>query len=123
MWFVYCHAIDDLIDDVTRPTPERLLEVFIQANALFTCAFYQAFAATLQPVVLLITNAYADSVAWEGAAVTARGAISDVIRCNGNEMFFIVAMLCGGWKHARSLSARIRERSWQLQHDEEPIKG
>jgi hypothetical protein len=116
-WFIYCHAIDDLIDDNERPKPERLLEVFIQANVLFSCAFYVAFHVSLQPIVLLITNAYADSVAWEASPEPHRRAIADVIRCCGNDMFFAVAMICGGWKHARSLSPRIRERSWILQHE------
>lgn len=122
LWFTYCHAIDDLIDGLERPSPEALLTVFIQANVLFSSEFYVRHLRSLQPVVLLVTNAYADSVAWERSSVPYQFTIADVIRCCGNEMFFMVAMICGGWPHARSLSARIRDQSWRLQHEPEPAK-
>ena len=118
LWFIYCHAIDDLIDDQERPSAERLIEVSVQANLVYSSSFYQAYLKSLQPVVLLIANAYADSVHWEKSSVTSQSTISDVLRCCGNEMFFTVAMICGGWKHARNLSSRIRERSWDLQHEQ-----
>lgn len=122
MWFTYCHAIDDLIDTqisgAITMTPEAILEIFVQANLLYNCSFYRQYQSALQPVVLVITNAYADSVEWEKSDVKRRATIADVLRCCGNEMFFTVAMICGGWKHARSVSSRIREMSWELQHDD-----
>lgn len=116
-WFNYCHAIDDLVDATDRPPHEMLLEVFALANAVYSCQFYREHSTMLQPIVLMITSAYADSVKWEGSSVHRRSTISDVLRCCGNEMFFAVAYICGGWKHVRSISSRIRERSWELQHD------
>lgn len=117
LWFNYCHAIDDLVDVEDRPNSEMLLEVFALANAVFSTPFYQKHLSVLQPIVLMVTNAYADSVKWEHSTVPRRKTISDVLRCCGNEMFFTVAMICGGWKHERSVSSKIRDRSWQLQHD------
>lgn len=122
MWMTYCHAIDDLIDTMEdgRPTmtPETILEIFALAAHLYNSKFFIANQPRLYPVAIMITNAYADSVLWEKSPVLRRRRIADVLRCCGNEMFFLVALLCGGWQHMRKLSPLIRERSWQLQHDE-----
>ena len=118
LWFQYCHGIDDLIDlGVPTVTHEQILELFIMANVIYSSEFYTAHRTILQPVVMLVTNAYADVVKWEKSDINRRRRMADVLRCCGNEMFFAVAMICGGWKHLRSLSARLRERSWELQHD------
>jgi len=117
LWFHYCHLIDDLVDAVDRPENEKMLEAFALANALYTTKFYQQNQTMLHPLVMMITNAYADSVKWEKSSVHRRSTIADVLRCVGNEMFFTVAYVCGGWQHQRSVSSRIRERSWELQHD------
>lgn len=119
LWFNYCHKIDDLID-IGPPvvSNEQILELFIMANVLYSHEFYVAHKSVLQPVVMLVTNAYADTVPWEKSTVNRQRMMADVLRCCGNEMFFAVAIICGGWQHLRSLSARLRERSWQLQHDE-----
>lgn len=117
LWFHYCHLIDDLVDSIERPEHEKLLEAFALANALYTTKFYQQNQYQLHPMVMMITNAYADSVKWEKSSSKRRSTIADVLRCVGNEMFFTVAYVCGGWQHQRSVSSRIRERSWELQHD------
>ncbi len=121
-WFHYCHSIDDLIDTqingAITMTPEAILKIFVQANLLYNSVFYRTFHSALQPVVLLVTNAYADSVEWEKSDVNRRSTMADVLRCCGNDMFFAVAMICGGWDHARSVSAKIRDASWIYQHDE-----
>lgn len=122
LWFNYCHGIDDLIDTMEdgRPTmkPEAILKLFGIAATLYNCPFYVRNQAALFMPVLTITNAYADSVAWEKSSVSRRRKIADVLRCCGNEMFFVVALIVGGWQHMRDLSPKIRERSWVLQHDE-----
>jgi len=121
LWYSYCHGIDDLIDTMEdgRPTmsPEQILAIFANAALLYNCPFYIANRSHLFPMVLSVTNAYADSVAWEKSSVNRRRVIADVLRTCGDEMFFIVAMIIGGWEHMRGLSARIREQDWLLQHD------
>ena len=123
LWFNYCHGIDDLIDTMEdgRPTmkPEAVLSLFANAAALYNCPFFVRYRDQLLSVALLVTSAYADSVAWERSPIKRRRIIADVLRCCGDEMFFIVAMLTGGWAHVRSVSSRIRERDWILQHDED----
>lgn len=121
-WMTYCHQIDDIIDTMEdgRPTmePQEILSTFANAALIYNNPFYIKNQKMLFPVALLITNAYCDVVNYEKSPKKHLRAIADVIRCNGNEMFFMVAMLCGGYNHMRKYSNIIREKSWMLQHDE-----
>lgn len=120
-WYRLCHGLDDLIDTMedghTRMSPEQILALWIDTALFYNCAWYVKNRTMLFPTVLTVTNQYADSVAWERSPIYRRRTMADVMRTCGNEMFFMVAMLCGGWEHARSLSGRIRERDWIGQHD------
>ena len=119
LWAVYVHAIDDIIDgEKHMQSAESILEVFAQANILFTQPFYRQHAEELQMVVMKATNAYADSVALEKSADKGLRKMADVLRFAGNEMLFAVALICGGFQHMSQLSPRIREMSWAAHHDE-----
>ncbi len=122
-WYRYAHFVDDVWDtrEDGRPTmsSEKLLEGFITAALLFNSKFFVENRSLLFPIVLMITNQYADSVIWEKSPIAHRRTIADVLRCCGNEMFFIVAMIIGGWEHARNMSPKIRETDWLRQHDAE----
>jgi len=121
LWFKYCHACDDLLDtrEDGRPTmsAEAILETFIMAALLFNCAFFVQHRAMLFPIVLTVTNMYADSVAWEKSPQKHRRTMADVMRTCGDEMTFMVALICGGWQHMRTLSPEIRDIDWVKQHD------
>lgn len=123
LWFGYCHAIDDLIDNMedNKPTtsPEEILRLFATAAAIYNNPFYVKHREQLFPAVLSITNMYADSVAWEKSPIDHHRAIADILRCCGNEMFFLVALVIGGWDHMRAVSPKIRDRSWRLQHGQD----
>jgi hypothetical protein len=119
LWYRYCHAIDDIVDTMEdgRPTaaPNFIVGTFILAAALYNCAFYRRHADVLYGCVLVVTNMYMDSVEWERSPKSHRRNIANVLRCCGDEMFFLVAMIVGGWAHARSVSLRIREKDFLLQ--------
>lgn len=121
LWYAYCHAIDDLVDEKVdgRPTlsNEKIIQIFANAALLYNCPFFVRNREHLFPIVLMVTNQYADSVAWEKSPLAHRRTIADVLRCCGDEMFFMVAMICGGYEHMRAVSGRIRDRDWILQHD------
>jgi hypothetical protein len=118
LWNLYCHEIDDLVDGPTRPTPERLIAAFAKAAVLYSHEFWILHHRTLLPVVLLVTNSYADSVEMESMeGWPAR--VADVIRCAGNEMICAVALLTGGYEHMRTLSPRLRAASHYEHHDQE----
>lgn len=112
----YCHQIDDLIDGDTAYNPENVLKVLMAANTLYSTPFYLANAWRLQPVIAMITNTYADSVAWETSDEPWKQRVADVIRQCGNDMILSVAWILGGWSHVRSISLRLREAAYHDQH-------
>ena len=122
IWFDYCHLIDDIMDtrEDGRPTmsTQEIMKTFWAAAMLYNCEFYVANQKYLFPIVVQVTNAYADVVEWEKSPQAHCRAIADVLRCVGNEFFFAVAMIVGGIDHMRRVSPVIRETSWRLQHDE-----
>lgn len=123
LWYRYAHFIDDIIDlkEDGRPTMsnEDILATFVDAALLYNCPFFVANRQHLFPLVISITNQYADSVAWERSPVEGKRKIADVLRCCGDEMLLMVAMIVGGWKHMREMSLKIRWRDYELQHDAE----
>lgn len=121
VWYRYCHAIDDLIDTIEdgRPTmsKDQIISVFFTAAVLYNCGFYIRNRDLLSPIVLLVTNTYRDSVEWEMSSKGHLRAMADVFRTCGNEMFVMVALICGGEAHMRKMSMAIKERDWLGQHD------
>lgn len=121
MWYRYCHAIDDLIDTMEDGRPmmnaEQMLEIFALAAMLYNSPFFVRHRDMLFPIVLQVTSAFADSVAWERSPIKHRRTISNVLSACGDELYFTVALICGGWSHMRSISATIRERDYCAQHD------
>jgi hypothetical protein len=116
-WHAYCHAVDDLIDEARGP--ESLLEVLAQAADLYAHPFWLANCIHLRPLVVAITNAYADSVAWEKSGDSPERAMADVLRFAGVEMYCMVAAICGGYAHMRKISPLIRRQTWTANHDEQ----
>jgi len=118
LWYTYCHNIDDLIDGDNGPiSAEAKLEIFAVAAALYNCNFYRQHQAALYPIVLMVTNAYADSVKWEDSDQDHQRKMADVLRMAGNEMYNAVALITGGWQHMRSVSSEIRDQDWIGQHE------
>lgn len=123
LWYRYCHGIDDLIDTMQDGRPamnhEQILELFALAAMLYNCRFFVKNREMLFPVVLSVTNSFADSVSWEKSPIYRRRMMADVLRTCGNEMYNTVALLKGGWKHLREIGPKIRERDWIGQHDDQ----
>lgn len=122
LWYRYCHGIDDLIDTLQdgrpRMSKEQMMSLFLNAALLYNTEFYIRNREMLCPVVLLVTNTYMDSIAWERSPKKHLRAMADVFRTCGNEMYVMVALICGGEAHMRKMSLAIKERDWLGQHDE-----
>jgi hypothetical protein len=116
LWNQYVHAIDDIVDG--QATPETTITTFACAANVFSHPFYLANRAALYAVVMLVANAYADSVSWEKSDRDGQRTMSDVLRFAGNEMLFAVALICGGYAHLRKISPVVRERSWLDHHND-----
>lgn len=121
MWYQYCHGIDDLIDTLEdgRPTmsKEQIISLFLKAAVFYNSRFFVEHRDLLFPIALQTTNTYADSVAWENSSKAHLRIMGDVFRTCGNEMYFMVALICGGEAHMRTMSQQIKERDWIGQHD------
>ena len=119
-WTLFAHGIDDIIDDYRDGKPvaaEQFIGVMAQSCMAYTLPFYQQHSARLQPVVMAVTNMYADSVKWERSGDPKFEAIADGIRSCGNELLSAVALICGGYAHMRRMSPKLRHRSYEIQHD------
>lgn len=120
LWYGYCHGIDDLVDTLRDGRPrmsrDQMVSLFFRAALLYNSDFYIAHRNLLAPVVLQVTNTYRDSIAWERSPKSHLRQMGDVFRTCGNDMFVMVALLCGGEAHMREMSLAIKERDWLGQH-------
>jgi len=121
LWYRYCHGIDDLIDTLRdgrpRMSKDQMVGLFFQAALLYGSTFYVQNRDALLPIVLDITDTYRNSIAWEHASAKHLRQMADVFRTCGNRMYSMVALLCGGEQHMRTMSLKITERDFILQHD------
>jgi len=121
LWYRYCHGIDDLVDTVRdgrpRMSKEQMISLFFHAALLYNSDFYIQNRNLLFPIILQTTNTYQDSVAWEKAPEAHLRIMADVFRTCGNEMYVMIALICGGEAHMRKMSMMIKERDWLGQHD------
>ena len=121
LWYKYVHGIDDLIDTMVdgRPkmTQDQMIQLFFNAAGLYNCTFFAKHRSLLFPIILSITNTYANSVSWEKSPFDRRRTMADVWRTCGDEMYDMVAMIVGGWQHVREISPLIRDRDWMGQHN------
>ena len=117
LWATYCHEVDDIIDNKIND-PEKILRVFVTAAEVYNHPFYVRYQSYLYSLVIVISNAYADSVKWSHSMVDAQHKMSDVLRHAGNDMLFAVAFICGGYEHLRTVSSTLREQSWLNHHDD-----
>lgn len=123
LFYQYAHGLDDLIDckEDGRPTMsnEDIMRLFSTAMLMYNCPFALRHQSLLFPAIVVVHNMYADSVAWEKSPLKHRRVMADAMRTCGDEIFNLVAHICGGYRHMRNLSGRIREADWLRQHNED----
>lgn len=112
----YFHSVDDIIDEKIIE-PERVLKVFIQAAAVYSSNFYHRYYTQLYPLILNITNVYADSIRLEHDEEPWKRYCGDVLRSVGNDIITIVVGIVSGWEAMRDVSILIREVSYKEHHD------
>ena len=118
-WSRYVHGIDDLIDEPT--SHEFRIGLFAWALELYNHPFYLQHRERINPIILMATNAYADSVAWEQSPDAWKRQFSDWARHCGAEMVLCVAGIVGGYAHLREISLELRTVNYQEHHDEKGI--
>jgi len=117
-WARYCHEIDDIIDG-DRVGPELILGTFALAIELYSHPFYIKHLAGLRQVARNITSTYADTVAWEQGPADWQRKWAEHHRHCSNEMVQAVAMICGGYEHARAIMPELRAMAYHEHHDRE----
>lgn len=118
----YVHGLDDILDTRIdgRPTmsADQILQVFLHAALLYNCDYFVKNRHLLFPTILLVTNQYADSVEWEKSPYSHKRIMGDCLRTCGDEFYFMMALIQGGWSHVRKIGPVIRENDYVRQHDE-----
>jgi hypothetical protein len=117
-WSPYIQEIDDIIDG-DRIGPEAILETFARAVVLYSHPFYLKHCMELRPVALLVTNAFADTVAFERSHDEWKRQWADHYRHAGAEMVIAVAQICAGYAASRAFSKEIRCICHYEHHDRE----
>lgn len=120
-WAPYCHQVDDIIDG-EREAAEDILATFALAITLYSHPFYLRNIAALRQVALNVTSMYADTVRWERPGGRQKPtdwqlAWADHHRHAALEMVAAVAMICGGYTHARAMMPELRTMAWHEHHD------
>ncbi len=115
----YCHFIDDLVDGEKEKSPENICRMGAMACMLYSSTFYQQYCMQLYPIVLVVTNEYADSVAFSDGDAAWKHAHADVMRHCGNNMIMTVVALVAGYDALRKISPLIRENSYNKHHAED----
>lgn len=120
-WNRYCHAIDDIIDAEGRPPAAEVIGAFADAATLYAHPYFVRNAASLLPVVLLVTAEYRLSVQWERSPQDWQRRWADTLRFAGNHMVTVVAALCGGYSRAQEIAERLATVSWTEHHTEQGV--
>jgi len=118
-WRSFIHAIDDQVDGEVSPPDrvEHLLRIFAGASELYTHPFFIRHATRLQLVIVLVTSAYADVVAFERSDTHWKRDWADHWRHVGSEVALAVAYICGGYEHLRRMSPEMRSVCHWKHHD------
>jgi hypothetical protein len=121
-FFVYCHAIDDIIDhDIpeSKTRQQLIVENSIYAEAVFSNIFYIRNVNVLRPLVRQAAFAYRDSIAWFDSAEVWKRQIADHLRSLGNEVTLAVVDLVCGQAVRNEISLNLRETAYWEHHDKD----
>jgi hypothetical protein len=118
---IYVHLVDDIIDeDIASANRQRGTERMCALGALnmrlHTHPFFLQNGAALHTAMLSNIVAYADSVAWENETGWKK-TCSDWLRHGSIEIVMIIAAICGGYEHMRSVSQELRTLAYEKHHD------
>jgi len=102
----------DNVWDGDQPVTREILNDVLSdlAFELSHNAFWQQHEAVLQAQIFIAWNAWMDANTWQQDGTTAQRYCAFFIRDYCNELVPLVAWLCGGKAHARTISLKVRER-------------
>lgn len=106
VWWEFCHAVDDVIDE-SQWNAEALLNVQAIGIGFYSHPFYLRYVSALQMPALIATNFYEDSVKWEREPILWKRQWADVLRHAGNDVIVAVAYIVGGYEHMQAISRAL----------------
>ena len=117
---LYCHEIDDLIDEGHSKIEkaERVCKIGAMALQLYTHPFFLKNLHVLRSHMMLNTSNYLDSVKWEEGNGWQKS-FSDWFRHGWVDIVLVVAEICGGYANMRNESQELRTMSYHAHHDGE----
>ena len=101
----YCHLLDDIIDQDKELTDERLVKESLDFIGHFGCnPWVMGNFSRLFPLVVSGFNAWLDANKMEKSDVEQVRLSSDTVKGIYHEMVYVVAYICGGHEHMRTVS-------------------
>lgn len=118
---IYCHAIDDIIDNDIPSDKSRqqfILQQFEFAEVIYSNHFYLSHIHLLRPLIKMASNDYMDSVQLEDSEEEWKKAVCDALRQTANAVILAVIEIVGGVEARRNASLELRELSYHTHHKE-----
>ncbi len=112
-FFRWVHMLDDLVDR-DKEVPAGAVS-FLSYSLFHTLAcneFFQQHKASLLPVMLISSQAWADSESWKKRTDVLHRITSQVLKSAYQEVFLMVAALCGGIAHMQKISETYRDYNY-----------
>lgn len=107
----YCHSLDDLLDrdnDESNP-PDYVVRVQMEMFAtLSSNGFFLEHKAALLALMLSGFHAWIDSMDWQASGDPVKVYDADCLKGVYHGVFYHVALLVGGYDHARKISKSHR---------------
>lgn len=105
----FVHLLDDYIDNDKPVHAKDAVFVSLAAFGAFaTNPFFQAHRVTLLSAIHVASVAYVDSLNWEGSTDVVDQAASQFLKSAYQDVFYLVAYLCGGLEHQLAISKEFR---------------
>lgn len=122
LYVIYCHAIDDLIDE-PQPDYNNLLDTFALAPVLFGNNFYVQHFHKLYPLVKMAHYAYKDSVKMEKSNEKWKQYLSDALRQQANEVIIeVINIVHGSVEIREEASMLLREIAYKTHHSADHVR-
>lgn len=107
------HMIDDLVDrDVDRPASDVAGWHFRFIFTLANNEFFQKHKHALMGTILLSNIAWRDSEEWKKRDHPLDKLAAQVLKSQYQDIFTLVAFLCGGQRHAMAMAEKYRTYNW-----------
>lgn len=106
-YYRYCHSIDDLIDRDNDEANPRDYVIKVQSEMfanLVQNPFFLAHKEGLLSLMLRGFHDWADSMDWQESGDPIKIYDADVLKGGYHAVFYHVALLVGGFDHARKIS-------------------